>query len=81
MIPSSGMWPPRPGRRTIATAVSTPATASTGSGHHQGTGCNPSPLGRLLYTSVWIQWTSSRKHQEAKETSTPITAAMMSRTR
>ena len=62
-------------------AVSTPATASTGSGHHQGTGCNPSPLGRLWYTSVWIQWTSSRKHQEANETSTPSSAAKTSRTR
>ena len=67
--------------RMIATAASTPATASTGSGHHQGTGCNPSPLGRCWQTPCRIQWTSSRKHQETNETSTPSSAARTSRTR
>ena len=81
LSPSYGMCPPWPGSRMIATAASTPATASTGSGHHHGTGCSPSPLGRCWYTSCWIQWTSSRKHHEANETSTPSSAARTSRTR
>ena len=34
--PSAGTWPPPPGRRTIATAVSSPASASHGSGHQAG---------------------------------------------
>jgi hypothetical protein len=33
------MWPPLAGRRTIATAAGMPTMASTGSGHHHGTGC------------------------------------------
>lgn len=39
--PSEGLWPPRPGSRATAKAMITPATASTGSGHHQGTVLNP----------------------------------------
>ena len=34
--PSAGGWPPVPGRRRIASAVSTPESASSGSGHHVG---------------------------------------------
>ena len=34
--PSEGLWPPMPGRRTIASAVTTPARARTGSGHQAG---------------------------------------------
>jgi hypothetical protein len=44
--PSEGLWPPCPGSRAIAKAMITPATASTGTGHHHGTVLNPSPLGR-----------------------------------
>ena len=35
-IPSAGTWPPPPGSRVIANAVSTPASASQGSGYHHG---------------------------------------------
>ncbi len=41
---------PRPGRRTIATAVIRPAIASTGSDHQRGALSKPSPSGRSVNT-------------------------------
>ena len=55
----------------------TPATASTGSGHQSGAVLYPSPLGRCTYTPCWMSWTSSRKHHEANDTTTPMRAATM----
>ena len=34
--PSTGTWPPRPGSFSMARPTITPATSSTGSGHHHG---------------------------------------------
>ena len=34
--PSAGTWPPWPGSRAIANAVSSPASATDGKGHHTG---------------------------------------------
>ena len=39
--PSARTRPPRPGKRTIANALISPAIASTGSGHHPGASLNP----------------------------------------
>ena len=36
LSPSAGTWPPCPGRRTTAIAVSSPASATQGSGHQTG---------------------------------------------
>ena len=48
LSPSAGLWPPLPGRRAMAKAMGTEATARTGNGHHVGTGVRSSPLGRSL---------------------------------
>ena len=48
LSPSAGLWPPLPGMRAKAKAIGTDATASTGNGHHVGTGDRSSPLGRSL---------------------------------
>ena len=48
LSPSAGLWPPLPGRRAMAMAIGTEATARTGNGHQVGTGDRSSPLGRSL---------------------------------
>ena len=42
--PSAGECPPMPGRRWMARATRTPATASNGSGHHAGAASKPEVL-------------------------------------
>ena len=57
----------------MTTAVMTPATASTGSGHHQGAGSNPNAPGSSLNTVFWSHGTTVRKHHAASATTKPIT--------
>ena len=59
--PSAGECPPRPGRYLIAAATSTPATASSGTGHHTGSPWKPSPWGRLVNSQCWSWLTRYRK--------------------
>ena len=73
--PFAGMWPPPPGRRTMAKATGNPARKSTGSGHHHGTLLNPRSPGRSLNTPIWIWLISSRNPHDASDTTTPTTAA------
>jgi hypothetical protein len=49
--PPAGEGPPRPGKYVIARAVSTPPTASTGSGHQAGSDWKPRPCGRWVKIS------------------------------
>ena len=52
--PWAGTCPPLPGSLTIANATGSPASTSTGIGHHVGTVSNPSASGRSLNTASWI---------------------------
>jgi hypothetical protein len=52
--PAAGTWPPRPGRRTIASAVITPAIARSGADHHLGAASYPSSCGMSVYTQTWV---------------------------
>jgi hypothetical protein len=65
----------------MANAVITPATASTGSGHHQGAVSNPSALGRCWNTESWIHGITVRKHHAARETSRPTAADRINKRR
>ena len=69
--PSAGEWPPMPGRCRIASATSSPESASSGSGHHTGAESNPSAFGRSVKTASCSQSTSSRNPYAAAETGTP----------
>ena len=48
LSPSAGTWPPCPGSRWIANAVTRPASASQGSGHHAGHAVVAEAVGQLL---------------------------------
>ena len=78
--PLAGMWPPRPGSFSIATAVMKAAIGRIGSGHQRGSLEYPKACGRWTNTSCWIWWINSRKHQEASETTTPTIATSTSST-
>ena len=76
--PSAGEWPPVPGRWRIASATSSPDSASSGSGHHTGGESNPRASGRSSKSSVCSSETSSRNPYATAETGMPITAASTS---
>jgi hypothetical protein len=76
--PSAGEWPPLPGRYRIATATSSPASNSGGTGHHSGSAWKPRPLGRSVKIHSCSLLTSARKKYAAAETGTPMTAASTS---
>jgi hypothetical protein len=75
LMPASGSWPPWPGSRTMAKAVTRPAMASTGSGHHQGASWYPSASGREWNTQCWSLCTNHRKIQQSSDTKMPMIAA------
>ena len=79
LSPFAGMCPPRPGRRAIAKATTTPANASHGNDHHSGVWSKPSASGRSVYTPCCASYTASRNSQEAKDAITPMIAASTSR--
>ena len=58
--PSAGEWPPVPGRYRIASAASSPESASSGSGHHTGAESNPRVFGRSVKTASCSQSTNAR---------------------
>ena len=76
--PSAGEWPPVPGRWRIASATSSPESASSGSGHQTGAESNPSASGRSSKSSVCSSATSSRNPYATAETGMPISAASTS---
>ena len=76
--PSDGGWPPVPGSRLIASAVSNPEITSSGSGHHAGVDAKPSASGSSLKSWSCSHETSSRKPYDAADTGMPIRAASTS---
>ncbi len=72
--PEAGMCPPAPGRRVTTSPTRTPATASSGSGHHQGGPLQPSASGRSLHTRCSSSWRPTRNQNAARETGMPMSA-------
>ncbi len=72
--PDAGMWPPAPGRRVTTSPTRTPATSSSGSGHHQGGPLQPSASGRSAHTRCSSWWSETRNQNAASETGMPIRA-------
>ncbi len=61
LSPSAGSCPPVPGSQRMASAVSSPDRATSGTGHHSGSAWNPRPCGRLANSQCWSLLTRARK--------------------
>ena len=59
--PADGSWPAVPGKRSMASATSNPASTSTGTGHHTGAESKPSCVGRSWNSQAWPSSTNLRK--------------------
>ncbi|CAM5535957.1 hypothetical protein SBADM41S_02337 [Streptomyces badius] len=76
--PSAGRCPPPPGSRRTTSPTRSPATPSSGTGHHDGVASKPSAFGSSVYVSDCSSETSARKPNAIAETGTPSTAAISS---